>query len=282
MTNGISTGNKPEIDIKFLEDKARWVRRETLNIYKISPGIRLASSLSAVEIFVALYHGGILRFDPKNIYWEERDRFIVSKGHGSISLYPVLADLKFFDIGELAKVSHEGAFLGDIPDSRIPGYETINGSLGHGPGVACGIALALKRKKLNSKVFVLTGDGELNEGSVWEAVMFAAHHKLDNLIWIVDNNKTSMLDRSKNIIDLDPLDGKFGAFGWEAKSVDGHALEQVHETLRHFKEDVGGRPKVLIANTVKGKGIPQLENDVMSHSRVLKNEEVMDATNRLK
>ena len=268
-------------DIEFLKEKARWVRRETFDIYKISPGIRLASSLSDVEIFVALYYGGILKFDSKNPNWEERDRFIISKGHGSISLYPILADLDFFDKKELARISQEGSFLGDIPDTRIPGYETINGSLGHGLGVACGIALALKRKKSDSKVFVLMGDGELNEGSVWEAVMFAAHHKLDNLILIVDNNRTSMLDRSKNIINLEPLENKFSDFKWKTERIDGHDAVKVCKSLKNLKEDKSEFPKVLIADTVKGRGIPQLENDAMSHSRVFKKEEIVEIAKNL-
>jgi len=271
---------KPDFT-SFLEEKAHWVRRETFNIWKLSPGIRLASSFSAVEIFVALYYGGVLKFDPKNVRWEERDRFIASKGHGSVSLYPILADLGFFDPKELARISREGSFLADIPDSRIPGYETINGSLGHGQGIACGIALALQRKKSNARVFVLAGDGELNEGSVWEAVMFAGHHKLNNLILIVDNNKTSMLDRSKNIIDLEPLEEKFSDFKWKTTRIDGHNVAGVCETLQNLKGDTSGYPKVLIADTVKGKGISQLESDVMSHSRVLKGEEIIDAEQQL-
>ncbi|MDO8557218.1 MAG: transketolase [Candidatus Jorgensenbacteria bacterium] len=266
---------------KLLEEKARWVRKETFKIYKISPGIRLASSLSDVEILVALYYGGVLKFDPQNPYWEGRDRFIASKGHGSISLYPILADLGFFDLKELARISHEGSFLADIPDTRIPGYETINGSLGHGPGVACGIAIGLQKKKSDARVFVLTGDGELNEGSVWEAVMFAGHHKLNNLILIVDNNKTSMLSRSKDIIDLEPLEKKFSDFGWKVVRIDGHNAMNVYETLKNLKEDTSGYPKVLIADTIKGKGVSQLESDAMSHSRVLKVEEIIDAERQL-
>ena len=270
------------MDLTFLNEKAREVRKETFEIYKLSPGIRLASSLSDVEIFVALYYGKILNFDPKNPRWEGRDRFIISKGHGSISLYPILADLGFFDKKELERISREGSFLGDIPDTRIPGYETINGSLGHGVGVACGIALALKKKNSDSKVFILTGDGELDEGSIWESVMFAGHHKLDNLILIVDNNKTSMLDRSKNILDLEPIEEKFSAFKWKAERVDGHDIVDVCELLKKMKEDKSGFPKALIADTIKGKGISQLENDAMSHSRVLNKEEIIEITEKLK
>ena len=267
--------------ISFLKEKALWVRKETLNIHGIAPGTRLASSLSDVEIFVALYYGGILRFDPKNVNWEGRDRFIISKGHGAVSLYPILADLNFFDKNELTKVSQKGSFLGDIPDSRVPGFETTNGALGHGLGVACGIALGLKKKNSDSKVFVLMGDGELYEGAVWEAIMFAGHHQLNNLILIIDNNKISMLDCCKNIIDLEPLEEKFSVFKWKAIRVDGHNVAGVYGSLKVLKEDKSDCPRVLIANTIKGKGVPQLENDALCHIKSLKKEEIIEVVKKL-
>ena len=256
---------KSAADIKFMKEKALWVRRETLNIHRIAQETRLASSLSAVEIFVALFYGGIIKFDSKNPGWEGRDRFIISKGHGSISFYPILADLGYFAMDELKKVCKEGTFLGGIPDPIIPGYETVNGSLGHGLGVACGMALALKRKKRQERVFVLLGDGELYEGSVWEGIMFAGEHKLDNLVLIIDNNKICMLDYCKNILDIEPLDEKFKTFKWAVDIVEGHDIAKVYASLIELKEDSGGRPKVLIANTIKGKGVLSLETDPMSH-----------------
>ena len=256
---------KSAADIKFMKEKALWVRRETLNIHRIAQETRLASSLSAVEIFVALFYGGIIKFDSKNPGWEGRDRFIISKGQGSISFYPILADLGYFAMDELKKVCKEGTFLGGIPDPIIPGYETVNGSLGHGLGVACGMALALKRKKRQERVFVLLGDGELYEGSVWEGIMFAGEHKLDNLVLIIDNNKICMLDYCKNILDIEPLDEKFKTFKWAVDIVEGHDIAKVYASLIELKEDSGGRPKVLIANTIKGKGVLSLETDPMSH-----------------
>jgi transketolase len=152
--------------IEFLQSKAAWVKKELLKIHKIAPGIRLASSLSCIEILTTLYYGKILNYDPENIFWEQRDRFIISKAHGSVSFYPILADLGYFDMKQLEMVGKAGGILGDIPDCSIPGYETVNGSLGHGLGVACGISLALKKKNRKEKVFALLGDGELYEGSV--------------------------------------------------------------------------------------------------------------------
>ncbi len=271
-----------DIDIQFMKDKALWVRKETLNIHRIAQETRLASSLSAVEIFVALFYGKIISFDPKNTRWEERDRFIISKGHGSISFYPILADLGYFDMQELKRVCKEGSFLGGIPDAVIPGYETINGSLGHGLGVACGVSIALKRKNRDESVFVLLGDGELYEGSIWEAIMFAGEHKLDNLVLILDNNKVCMLDYCRNILELEPLEDKFKTFKWAVETVDGHDINQVHASLKKLKENKGGKPKLLLANTIKGKGVPDLETDSLSHIKNIRPEEIDKAIEGLK
>jgi len=260
--------------IEFLKQKASWVRKETLRIHKIAQETRVASSLSAVEIFVALYYGKIIKFDPANLKWENRDRFIISKGHGAISLYPILADFGFFEKKELFKVGKEGSFLGCIPDCIIPGFETTNGSLGHGLGVACGISLALKRKGVGEKVFVLLGDGELFEGAIWEAIMFAGEHKLDNLIAVVDNNKVCMLDYCKNVLDLEPLDEKFRMFKWKVDIVNGHDISQLYNALMALRDDIDSKPKVLIANTIKGKGVSSLETDSLSHTRNIKPEEI--------
>jgi len=259
-----------------LREKSKWVRRETLKLHKLAPETRLASSLSDVEIFVSLYYGNILSYDPKNVSWGQRDRFIVSKGHGAVSLYPILADLGFFDKDELNKIGRHDSFLGIIPDTLVPGFETINGSLGHGLGVACGIALALKTKGLDNKVFVLVGDGEINEGAVWEAVMFAPYHKLGNLILIIDNNKKSMLGYQRDILGLDPIEEKFRAFRWKAETVDGHNIEQLYAALSNFKKDNTNKPKVLIADTIKGKGVSELEKDPLCHIRSLKPDRIDD------
>jgi transketolase len=258
----------------FLKQKATWVKQETLKIHKIAPGIRLASALSCVEILTVLYYGKILNYDPRNIYFEGRDRFIISKAHGSVSFYPILADLGYFDMKELGMVGKPGSILGDIPDCSIPGYETINGSLGHGLGVACGIALAMKRKNRKEKVFVLLGDGELYEGSVWEAIMFSSHHNLNNLVLIIDNNKICMLDYCTKILNIEPLDLKFETFNWKTIIIDGHDIEQLYNALSLLKQDVSEKPKVLIANTIKGKGVARLETDSLCHIKALTAEEI--------
>lgn len=268
--------------IVWLKQKASYIRKETIRIHGLSSETRLASSLSDVEIFVCLYYGGILNVDPKDLTWEQRDRFIVSKGHGGISLYPIFADLGFFDKDEIEAISQPGSKFGSIPDCSIPGFETINGSLGHGLGVATGIALGLKAKNNNANVFVLTGDGELYEGAVWEAIMFAGHHKLNNLRVVIDSNKISMLNYCKNTIDLEPLDQKFELFGWDAQRVDGHDIEQLLPCLKALKSNNTGKPKVLIADTIKGKGVKRLEGDPLCHVKSLSKDEVGKILEELK
>ncbi len=260
--------------IKQLQAKAAWVRNETLRLHGRAPEVRIASCLSDVEIFVALYYGGLLNCTAENCASPDRDRLIVSKGHGAVSLYPILADLGFFDSRELAEIDSADSLLTAMPDSSIPGIETINGSLGHGLGVACGMALALRANASDAQVFVLCGDGELNCGAVWEAVMFAAHHQLSNLVLIVDNNSISMLGYQAEILGLEPLEKKFRTFGFETASTDGHDIEQLYANLATLKYDSTHAPKALIANTIKGRGVPELEHDSLCHIKSLKPEHI--------
>jgi len=259
-------------DSSTLQKKAKWVWRETLKVHRRAPETRLASSLSPVEIFVALYYGGVLRYDPQNPQSQARDRCIISKGHGSICMYPILADLGFFPVAELEKVCEAGSFLGGIPDPIIPGYETVNGSLGHGMGVGAGMALGLKGKKSDCNVFVVTGDGELHEGANWEAFMFASHHRLDNLHLIIDDNQISMLGSTDNIVSHDSLSDRLQSFGWDCAEVDGHDVVAVREALMRMKIQSMGKPKALIARTKKGHGVPSLEGAELSHVMSLKPE----------
>lgn len=254
-----------EVSTVQLKEKAEWVWCETLKIHRNAPETRVASSLSPIEIFVSLYYGGVLNYDPALPLKEDRDRFVISKGHGSISMYPILADLGFFAKEELNMVCKEGGILGGIPDPVIPGYETINGSLGHGLGVACGMAVGLLKKKSKQSIFVLVGDGELHEGACWEAIMFAGQHQLDNLNLVIDNNRISMLGYTKDIISHGDLAQRLESFGWQVDSVDGHDVSVVHKHLIAMKKDRQNGPKALICNTLKGRGVPGLENEPLSH-----------------
>lgn len=257
-----------------LREKADWVRRELIRLHGRAPETRIASSLSPVEVLTALYYGGLMRFDPRQPRWDGRDRFIASKGHGCVALYPILADLGFIAPAELETVCRPGSRLGGIPDAHIPGVETTNGSLGHGLGVGCGIALGLRHRGSEAFVYVLVGDGEICEGSVWEAVMFAGHHRLDNLVLIVDANGVAMLDYTRNILNLEPYDRKLREFQWETVVLDGHDPVAVHDALARFRQPGAGRPKAIIARTVKGKGVPHLETDAMSHIKTLKPDQI--------
>lgn len=261
-----------------LQAVAARVRAATLRIHAAAPETRVASSLSAVEIYVCLFYGGLLRHNPADPRDPARDRLIVSKGHGSVSLYPILADRGFFPKEELARVCKPGSFLGGIPDPVIPGYETVNGSLGHGPGVGAGMAVALKRQGADRRVVVVTGDGELHEGAVWEAFLFAAHQKLDNLVLIVDDNGRCMMDDTARVVGLAPLADKFRAFGWSVDETDGHDVGALRATIRRAMESAFPGPRAVIAHTVKGKGAPSLEGDPLCHVRTLTPEEVEELT----
>ena len=273
MSRANTMTEKTGLPYAQLADKARWVWEETLRIHRRSPETRVASSLSPIEIFVVLYYGGFLRQNPSHPHWEERDRCIISKGHGSLCMYPILADLGYYPMAELEKVCREGSFLGGIPDPVIPGYETVNGSLGHGAGVGSGMALGLKRRGKDQQVYVVTGDGELHEGSNWEAFMFAAQHRLDNLTVIVDNNQISMLGPTDEIVSHRSLKKKFEAFGWAAMDVEeGHSTEAIGEALRAIGNDDTRRPRALIVNTRKGNRVPGLENAPLSHVTAIKSD----------
>ena len=272
-TTGISLMNYKQETVSeaFLVAKANWVWEETLRIHRRSPETRVASSLSPVEIFTVLYYGGFLRQDPKNPRWPGRDRCIISKGHGSLCMYPILSDLGFFSEKELERVCQQGSFLGGIPDPVIPGYETVNGSLGHGLGVGAGMALGLKSRGTNQSVYVVTGDGELHEGSNWEAMMFASQHQLNNLTLVVDNNKISMLGPTDEIVSHRDLQRKFDAFGWEALVVnEGHSVSAIRNALEVSRSSKSLCPKALIVNTRKGNRVPGLENAPLSHVTAIK------------
>lgn len=265
-------------EISELEEKAKLARKVIFKTICRGGGGHIASSLSIVEILVVLYNR-ILKIDPNDPRDPLRDRFILSKGHAGVALYAVLADKGFFDIRHLDTFGRRGSILGGHPDMyKVPGVEASTGALGHGFPFGVGIALAGKMDKENYRVFVLLGDGECQEGSVWEAALFAPTHRLDNLTAIIDYNKLQALDKLDKIISLEPLIDKWRAFGWEVRKVDGHdiaELEDVFKSLPFIK----GKPNLIIANTTKGKGISFMENVPIWHYR-LPNKEEMESVRR--
>ena len=218
-----------------------------------------SSSLSMVEVLTALYFGGVLRYDPQAPTDPDRDRFILSKGHGAPGLYAVLAEAGYFPTADLPTLRKLGSPLEGHPNMcRLPGVEASTGSLGQGLSIGVGHALAAGVDDRSYRVYVMVGDGESEEGQVWEAAMFAGNRGLDNLTLIVDRNGNQQTGPVDQIQPLDPLEDKFRAFGWEARTVDGHSLEEVNEALA-WARGVTGKPQAIIANTVKGKGVSLLE-----------------------
>lgn len=259
--------------IQKLELKAAQRRKEILEMIVGGKGTHIASAFSIIDILVYLYEK-VLEINPQNFANPKRDRFILSKGHGGAALYVVLANHGFFPKDALKSYCSEGGILGGHPDRfQVPGVEVSTGSLGHGLSVAVGLALANKINKLYSKVYCLVGDGECNEGEIWEACMVAAHHKLDNLVLIVDNNKLMISGFTKDILDPISFPKKFKAFGWNTIEIDGHDFEKMIDIFQKVPIK-NKRPTVIVANTVKGKGISYMENESRWHG-MLPNEEQM-------
>lgn len=224
----------------------------------------IASAFSIVEILYALYDKKILKHHAQNPNWEERDLFILSKGHGSLALYTMLCREGFFSEEILRSFSKPGSYLGGEPCvPHIPGVEASTGSLGHGLSIGTGMALAKKIDGKTNKVYVLLGDGECQEGTVWEAVMFAAQNNLDNLVAIIDSNKLQKMDTLENVIGIKSWKDTLLSFHWQVEEVDGHNVEEIEKVLT--KPNNSGKPLAIIANTVKGKGVSIVENNPKWH-----------------
>ena len=226
----------------------------------------IGSSMSLVEIIRVLYDD-VLRHRPTEPSWDGRDRFILSKGHGCLAQYAVLSDLGYFSADKLSTFCREGSILGGHPDARkVPGVEASTGSLGHGLSIGVGMALAARMNDRDSRIFVVMGDGEINEGAVWEAAMSAGHHGLSNLIAIVDYNKLQSAGPTAQIANLEPLITKWEAFGFAARDVNGHDIDALRENFTQVPF-CDGRPSAIICNTIKGKGIPFAEHDPSWHHK---------------
>lgn len=267
------------LTVKNLERKAIERRMDLLRmIYKSGSG-HIGGSLSSVEILVVLYYA-IMHIDPINPYWEDRDRFVLSKGHSVEAYYSILANLGLFSSDELTTFSRFGSRLTGHPTVDLPGVEMNTGSLGHGLSAAVGMALAGKMDNRDYRVFALLGDGELNEGSVWEAALAGAHYRLDNLVAIVDRNGLQISGNTEEIMGLGNLSEKWAAFGWNVHQTDGHQIEQLLATFQALPY-TKGKPQVVIAHTIKGKGISLAENNFRWHHYVPDSEEFMLAMREL-
>ncbi len=258
--------NLSEKQLKKYENIAKKIRKKILDISYKTKSTHIGSSFSIVEILVALYFKH-LKINPKKPLDKNRDKFILSKGHACSAFYTTLFYKGFFDKKIFNGFAKDEGTLEHHPNYDIKrGIEASTGSLGHGLSLGVGMALAAKYNKSKQRIYVLLADGELNEGSNWEAIMFAAQHKLDNLVAIVDYNKIQALGRVKDIIDLKPLDKKWQSFNWSVKEINGHNFKQIFNALEKvpFKKN---RPSVIIANTIKGKGVSFMENKLLWHYR---------------
>lgn len=244
---------------------ARTIRLDALKMVHNSGASHIGSSFSMAELLAVLY-GKVLRVDPEKPDWPERDRFILSKGHGCAGLYAILAERGFFPRDWLTSFYKDGGRLPGHATYGIPGVEVSTGSLGHGLAIATGMALAAWREAKRFRAFALLSDGECDEGSTWEAAMFAGHHRLQNLIAIVDYNKIQSLGLVTEVMGLEPFAAKWRSFGWAVKEIDGHNLVQVVEALEGVSA-AGNRPSCIIAHTIKGKGVSFMEGKILWHYR---------------
>ncbi len=260
--------DKPAL-IKKLEAEALQIRRNVWRALKAGGSGHMGGSCSAADVLAALYFHR-MRVRPDDPEWPERDRFVLSKGHANAALGAALAQAGFIDDAVLDRFYHFESPFGMHPDIKMDGIEMCTGALGHGLAIAIGMALGARMQKLGFHTFVMMGDGEIQEGSVWEAALAGAHYKLDNLTAIVDYNKVQQSASVKEVIDLEPLADKWRAFGWHVRECDGHDMAQVVDALE--ATPLAGKPTALIAHTIKGKGVSFAENTYLWHNNMVTEE----------
>ena len=252
-------------DIELTQARARRIREHALRMVHRASASHIGTGLSMADILAVLY-GGVAGVDPGNPRDPDRDRVILSKGHGAAAFYAALAEAGFFDVARLETFCQDGSALAGHVSHHVPGVDFSTGSLGHGLSLGCGVALGFKRDGKPGRAFVILSDGECDEGSTWEAALFAPHHGLDNLVAIVDYNKIQSFGSVKEVLDLEPFAEKWTAFRWNVQEVDGHdhgALARAFAAVPAAQ----GRPSVIIAHTVKGKGVSFMEDQLLWHYR---------------
>lgn len=251
------------------------IRVHALEMTHRAKSSHIGGCLSIADLLSVLY-GAVLRIDPSRPDWPERDRFILSKGHAAAAIYATLAERGFFPMEWLDRYYLDGSHLAGHITHGVPGVEASSGSLGHGLSIGCGMALAGKRDRQHYRVFVLLSDGECDEGSTWEAALFAPHHHLDNIIAIVDYNKIQSFGTVKEVLDLEPLANKWQTFGWAVREIDGHNFGEIEEASLNVPLEAE-KPSCIIAHTVKGKGVSFMENQLAWHYLPPSDEELRQA-----
>jgi len=270
----------PEANVKELEQKAKQIRRLIIQMLAKAGSGHPGGSLSSVDLITALYFS-VLRNNPKDPTWPDRDRFHLSKGHCCPLLYAVLAESGYFSKDHLLTLRKLGSLLQGHPDKRTPGVEAASGSLGQGLSVALGMSLAARIDKKDYRVYVLMGDGETQEGNIWEAAMACAHYKCDNLCAILDYNGFQIDGKICDVMGLEPVAAKWQAFGWHTIEIDGHNMAQILSAYEEAK-NTKGKPTIIIARTIKGKGVSFMENVCDFHGRAPTKEEAEKALEELK
>jgi len=266
------------INSQNLEKFALKIRKHAINMTNTGGSSHIGSILSIADILAVLY-GSVMSYKADEPKWPGRDRFILSKGHAGAGVYAVLAESGFMSLDKLKTHYQDGSDLsGHVSHKGIPGVEFSTGSLGHGLPVATGMALAAKINKQMHNIYVLMSDGECDEGSNWEAALFAPHHKLDNLVVIIDRNKLQSIHSTEDTLGLEPFVDKWQAFGWNVVNIDGHDHEQL---ISACNSKIMGKPLCVVANTTKGKGISFMENQVLWHYRSPQDEEYESAMREL-
>lgn len=267
-------------DHKGLNEITNVIRKDIVSMICKSKSGHPGGSLSAVEILTALYFDQ-MNIDPTNPKMEDRDRFVLSKGHAAPALYATLAKRGYFDREELNHLRKLGSMLQGHPDmKKIPGVEMSTGSLGQGFSVACGMAMAAKLDNAPWNVYALLGDGEVQEGIIWEAAMSAAHYKLDNMIAFLDYNGLQIDGEVESVMSINPIEDKFKTFGWNVITIDGHDFDQIFAALDMAKDTVG-KPTMIIAKTIKGKGVSFMENQASWHGSAPNEEQLEQALSEL-
>jgi len=271
---------KEDIIITKLKLTANKVRKDIVKMITEAKSGHPGGSLSAVDVVTALYFN-VMRHNPENPKWEDRDRFILSKGHAAPLLYSVLAESGYFEVKELLTLRKLGSRLQGHPDmKRLPGIEISTGSLGHGLSVGNGMAIASKLNRKDFRVYVLLGDGECQEGQVWEAAMTASHYKLDNVTAILDYNGLQIDGPVKDVMNINPISNKWRAFGWYVIEINGHDFKEIFDSFERVKK-LKGKPSIIIAHTTKGKGVSFMENVVDFHGKAPTKEQMVQALKEL-
>jgi len=257
--------DQSNVSLAVLEDRAKFIRTETVRLTRIAGAGHYSSTFSCAEILAALYYAQ-MRIEPANPSWEDRDRFIMSKGHAAIGLYPVLADLGYFDPSDLDTYTRLGSNYGDHPDmKKVRGLDFSSGSLGHGLSIGVGMALAGRVAQRDYRTYVMLGDGEISEGQIWEAVISAGHYSLGHLVVLLDRNGLSIDGHTEDIMGIEPVHERFASFGWDVQRIDGHDLSAILNAFANLPEGTTGKPQAIVCDTVKGRGVKRMEMSLDWH-----------------